>query len=156
MKAVLQDLTMICMVLAATELAGRLCSKNAMVNFVRALAVLVLLVSAVTPLFSVEWDFSQPMRKTEQAGEELSGFIQEQTAEAAEVETERYLQGLLAVAGIEAEKIEVLTDIGEDNRIVLTKVSAAFAYESDAQRAWALLKNTLGDDIEVEVQTDGR
>lgn len=156
MKPVLQDIAAICVVLVATELVGRLCSKNAMVNFVRALAVLVLLVSAVTPLFSVEWDFSQPMRKTEQAGEELSGFLQEQTAEAAETETENYLQGLLAAAGMKAEKIEVFTDIREDNSIVLTKVSAAFAYESDSQRAWTLLKNALGDDIEVEVQTDGR
>jgi len=156
MKSVLQDMAVICMVLAATELVGWLCSKNAMVNFVRALAVLVLLVSAVTPLFSVEWDFSQPMRKTEQAGEELSGFIQEQTAGAVEAETKNYLQGLLAAVGMKAEKIEVFTDIGEDNSIVLTKVSAVFAYESDSQRARALLENTLGDDIEVEVQTDGR
>lgn len=156
MKSVLQDMAAICIVLAVTELVGRLCSKNAMVNFVRALAVLVLLISAITPLFSVKWDFSQPMRETEQAGEELSGFIQEQTAEAAETEMVNYVRGLLAAAGLEAEKIEVITDIGEDNSIVLTKVSAAFAYESDSQRAWVLLKNTLGDDIEVEVQTDGR
>lgn len=156
MKSILQDMAAICIVLAVTELVGRLCSKNAMVNFVRALAVLVLLASAITPLFSMEWDLSQPMRKTEQAGEELSGFIQEQTAEAAEMEMVNYLRGLLAAAGLEAEKIEVITDIGEDNSIVLTKVSAAFVYENDSQRAWVLLKNTLGDDIEVEVQTDGR
>lgn len=156
MKSLLQNIADICVLLAATELVGRLCSKNAAVKFVRALAVLVLLDSAIMPLFSVEWDLSQPLEKTEQTGEALSDFVQEQTAGAAESELTAYLEGLLASAGLKAEKIAVGTDIGADNCIVLTKLEVSFAYESDSQRARALLENTLGDGVEVEVVTNGR
>lgn len=156
MNSFWQNLAVVCVVLAASELVGQLCSKNAMVGFVRALAVLVLLGSTVSSLFSLNWDFSQPMRETNQAGEELSGLVVERTAEAARKETERYLEGLLETAGLRAEKIEAFTDIGEDGSIVLTKASVTFLYESDSQRAWALLTNTLGDETEVEVKTDGR
>ena len=74
---------------------------------------------------------------------------------AAEEEARRSLEGLLAVAGLEAEKIEIFTDINQDSSIVLTKISAVFLYESDAERAGALFRNTLGDEIEIEVKTDG-
>ncbi len=82
--------------------------------------------------------------------------MQEQTEAAFQSEMKTYLEGLFAVAGLQAEKIEVMTDIGEDSGIVLRKVRVVFAYASDSQRAIALLENTLGKDIDLEVQTDGR
>lgn len=156
MNTVLQNTAVICGVLVAAELAARLCSKDAMMNFVRALTVLVLLTSFLASLFSVDLDFSVSDQKAEETREELSGYVQEQTEAAFCSEMETFLEGLLAVAGLRAEKIEVITDIGEDSGIVLRKVRAVFAYASDSQRAIALLENTLGKDIDLEVQTDGR
>ncbi len=155
MNGVLESLGGICVVLAASELAGRLCPQNAMVGFVRALAVLVLLFSAVFSLTGVDWDLSQPAQRLRETGEELSVYIEEQEGEALEMETEEYLSGLLKAANIPPEKIEAVTDIGEDGCIVLTKVSVVFAYESDRQRALGLLQNVLGD-TELEVKTSGR
>ncbi len=43
----------------------------------------------------------------------------------------------------------------EDSRIVLTEVAVWFAYESDAQRARALLHGALGEGIHIEVTVDG-
>lgn len=146
----------VCAVLAAVELAARLCSQNAMVDFVRGLAVLVLLVSAVSGLFSLEWDLTGPQTRTEQAQEELSAYVSDQLEAAARQDMAQWVEGLLASAQIKAEKIAVDTDITDDGSIVLTKVSALFAYHSEAERAGALLKNTLGEETEVEVQTDGR
>lgn len=152
MNTILQNTAVICGAVIATELAARLCSKDAMVNFVRALTVLVLLISFLVSLGSVDLDFSLSYQKTEESQEELSGYVQEQTEAAFRSEAITYVEGLFAVAGLQAKKIEVITDIGEDSSIVLRKVSAVFAYDSDAQRAKALLENTLGKDIDLEVQ----
>ena len=151
MNTVLQNAAVICIILVATELASRLCEKDAMVNFVKALTILVLLTSFLASLFSVELDFSVSDRKSEE-----TRYVQEQTEAAFQSEMKTYLEGLFAVAGLQAEKIEVMTDIGEDSGIVLRKVRVVFAYASDSQRAIALLENTLGKDIDLEVQTDGR
>lgn len=155
MAAVLRDIASVCIALAAAELAARLCPKNKAVSFVGALAVLVMLVSAVTPLFSLEFDISDSIRQSSQSGEELENFISGQTMSAAEKDFTEYIEGLFATVQMKAEKIEVDTDIREDGCIVLTKVSALFKFESESQRAHVLLKNTLGDEVEVEVQTDG-
>lgn len=146
----------VCAVLLSVELLGRLCPKNDMVRFTRSLAVLALLVSVVAGVFSLDWDFSGPARDPEQAGEELSGYVEESLRAAAEGEMESYLRGLLGAAGLEAEKIRLSTDIGEDGSIVLTKVTVLFSYRSDGERAQALLRNALGEEIQMEVQTDGR
>ena len=155
MNTVLQNAAVICIILVATELASRLCEKDAMVNFVKALTILVLLTSFLASLFSVELDFSVSDRKSEETREELSGYVQEQTEAAFQSEMKTYLEGLFAVAGLQAEKIEVMTDIGEDSGIVLAKVGAAFAYPAEGERARALLQNVLGEDVVVEVTTDG-
>ncbi len=151
-----EELTAICAIIAASELAGRLCSESGMVKFVRALGVMVLIISFLGSVFSLKLDFSGLSRQEGQAGGELSSYVVEQTEQAARDEAVRYLKGLLAAAGLEAEKIEVLTDISEENCIVLTRVQMSFAFDSDAERAKALLKNTLGEEIEVEVKADGR
>ncbi len=150
------ELTAVCTVIAASELAGRLCSESGMVKFVRALGVTVLLVSFFASALSLEPDFSHLSWQNEQAGGELSSYVEEQTEQAAREEAARYLRGLLAAAGLEAEKIEVFTDISEENCIVLTRVDVSFSFDSDAERARVLLKNTLGEEIEVEVKADGR
>ena len=156
MNTVLQNTAAVCVVLIAAEAVGRLCPENAMVHFVRGLAVLALLSSLVSSVFSSNWEISLPKGAAENAGEELSGYVQEQTEWAVQAETVRYLEGLLASAELRAEKIEAFTDISDDSGIVLTKVSAVFAFETDAQRGQALLRGVLGDEIAVEVQTDGR
>lgn len=155
MAQVLESVAGICVVLAATELLSRLCSENAMVNFVRALAVLVMLLSVIAPLFSLDFELELPMGKARAAGEELTQYVEKQTEEAAREELEQYLTGLLAAAGIEAEKIQVGTDIREDGSIVLTEVDGIFPYEADRERAQVLLKNVLGNDVKVEGKSNG-
>lgn len=155
MAQVLESVAGICVVLAAAELISRLCSENAMVNFVRALAVLVMLLSVIAPLFSLDFDLELPMEKTRTAGEELTQYVEKQTEEAAREELEQYLTGLLAAAGIETEKIQVGTDIREDGSIVLTEVDGIFPYEADRERAQVLLKNVLGNDVKVEGKSNG-
>ena len=61
----------------------------------------------------------------------------------------------MAAAGLTAKKITATINIMEDGSIVLTKAAALFSYESDAQRARALLENALGDRVEVEIGYDG-
>lgn len=153
---VLQDFIAVCVVLVATETIGRLCPKNSMLNFVRGLTVLVLLISTALPLFSAEWTASVPMQQSANAGEELSEYIQTEIMQAAESEFAEYLRGLLEAAGMKAEKIEVTTDIGDDGCIVLTKAKLVFKFENECERARVLLKTTLTDAVEVEVQTNGR
>lgn len=156
MSEIWESLLSVCVVLAAAEVIGKLCGENSMVNLVRSLIALALAVSILSGLFSLDLDFTQPRRKTEEKQEELSQYVGDQLEEAARQETENWLQGLLAAAGMKAEKIRAEIDIGEDSSIVLKKVSALFVYESDAERARALFQTTLGDGTEVEVQTDGR
>ncbi len=155
MKEVLESAAGICVVLAAAELIGRLCSENTMVNFVRALAVLAMLLSVIAPLFSLDFDLDLPLEKARASGEELARYVEEQTQEAAEEELEQYLTGLLSAVGIEAEKIQVGTDIREDGSIVLTEVEGIYPYEADRERAQALLKNVLGSDVKVEGKSNG-
>lgn len=152
----MQDFIAVCAVLAAAELVARFCSPNVMVDFVRGLAVLVLLVSGISGLFSVDWDLARPEIQAEQSQEELSGYVSDQLEEAAREDVSQWVRGLLASAQIEAEKIVPEIDITEDGSIVLKKVSALFAYQSETERAGALLRNILGEETEVEVQTDGR
>lgn len=157
MNSFWENMAAVCTVIVVSELAGRLCGEHGMVNFVRALGILALLSSLLLSLFSLdpELDFSSSLDRAEQARGELSSYVEEQEGQAAGIELERYLQGLLGAAGIEAKKIEAVTDIGEDGRIVLKKVRAVFRYESDMERAGVLLRNTLGEETEVEVQADG-
>ncbi len=156
MTSVLQSLVGICTVMAAAEAASRLCSENAMVKFVHSLAVLVLITSLFSSLPSVDWDLRQPMERAEAAGGDLTEYLEQETAETAGKELESYLDGLLRAANLTAEKIETFTDIGRDGSIELTKVKVSFRYASDAERAGALLRNVLGEETEVEVETDGR
>ena len=156
MNTVLQNTAAVCAVLIAAELVGRLCPENAMVHFVRGLAVLTLLTSLAFSVFTADWEISLPQTAVENTREELSDYVKEQTEWAFQAETVRYLEGLFAASGVRAEKIEAFTDNLEDSGIVLTKVTALFAYEQDKERGLALLRGVLGDEIAVEVQTDGR
>lgn len=156
MNTVLQNTAAVCVVLIAAEAVGRLCPEDAMVHFVRGLAVLALFSSLVFSVFSSDWEIPLPQNGLENAREELSDYVNEQTEWAVQAETVRYIEGLFGAAGLQAEKIEAFTDIREDSGIVLTKVSAVFTYETDAQRGQALLRSVLEDEIAVEVQTDGR
>lgn len=155
MNSVMETLIAACVVLGSAELVEKLCSESTMVKFVRGLLALVLLLSIISGIASLDWDFSLANGKTDGAREELSAYLEEQVDSLFEKREEEYLRGLLAAAGIETEKIQLDTDIAEDGSIVLRKVSLLFAYESDAERARALLRSTMGEETEVEVQIDG-
>ena len=150
-----QDLLAVCGVLIATELIARLCPKNEMVVFTRGLAVLVLLLSWVSSLLSLNWEFSQPSRGYQADNSHLSAYVQEQARKEVESEAERAILNVLAAAGLEPEKIRVSTDISEETGIELTKVQVSFDYLTDVERARTLLKNVLGEEIKLEVVEDG-
>ncbi|RKJ39625.1 hypothetical protein D7X94_11735 [Acutalibacter sp. 1XD8-33] len=155
MEEAVQNAGMVCGALIAAELIGRLCPKSKMLGFVQALMALVLLASAGAALAGAEWTWPEEPAGDSWQNQELNEYVEGQYAGAAEAETERYLQGLLAAAGLTAKKITATINIMEDGSIVLTKAAALFSYESDAQRARALLENALGDRVEVEIGYDG-
>lgn len=155
MSGAWENLISVCGVMLAAELLARLCPKNDMVGFVKGLVILALLCSSVSALFSADWDFSLPQNQAEDHSQELSSYVSDQLETAAQEDLSSYFRGLLASAGLEAEKILLETDIAEDGCIVLKKAGFLFAYDSDARRAAALLRNVLDSGTELEVQTDG-
>ena len=65
------------------------------------------------------------------------------------------LLGLLEAGGVTAEKIQVETDIGEEGGIECTGVELWFAYPSQEERALALLRGVLGEELSIRTQTGG-
>lgn len=149
MGEILENTGAVCGVLIAGSLIVRLCPKDKMLGFVQALAALALLASMAVALVRVDWGLFRPQTETA-ANPELQEYIQGQYTVAAQEDWERYIEGLLASAGMQAKKIRAETDITEDGSIVLTKAVVSFRFDSDAQRARVLLENTLpGTTLEV-------
>lgn len=155
MAQVLEGASWLCTVLVALGALGQLAPKDKMVQFVQALIVLTLLASGGASLVGARWDFELPEAKALKAQGELTAFINSQYESATEEETVRAIEGLLGSAGLKAKKIDVRITSSEDSGIVLAKVSAAFAYPAEGERAHALLRNVLGDDVVIEVTVDG-
>ena len=153
MQEMMSNAGALCGVLVAGSLIARLCPENKMLGFTQALVALVLLASMAAALVRVDWDWQLPESGAAE-NQELDAYILERYQQAAGEESQRYIEGLLAAAGLEAKKITVRTDISEDGSIVLTKASLAFRFDSDAQRALVLLRNVLPG-TEIEVTTDG-
>lgn len=154
MTEIMENAGMVCGVLLGTELISRLCPKDKAVSFVRALAALVLIASTVAAFAGMRWDLPE-LRQGTAENPALSEYLEGEYQAAARQDWERYIQGLLGAAGMQAKKITVETDITEENRIVLTRAEARFDYESDARRAEALLRNALGPDVVLEVAAGG-
>lgn len=152
--SVLREVAAVCGVLIVAEAAGHICSKNEMVLFVRSLTVLVLLLSAVASLCSFDWSFPEAANAGEDAGSALSEYVEAQAQSAVEARAEQSIRGLLAAAELYPEEIRIFTDIRAGDGIVLTGVRVRFRYLLDVERARALLENTLGGDLELEVGTD--
>lgn len=155
MEAVLQGASTLCVALIATGALARLCPQEKMVGFVQGVIVLALLCSTASALFSVDWQLPQAQAQAQEAQGRLTEFINSQYAAATEEEAARAVRGLLGAAGLEPKKITVKADSLEGSGIVCTRVSVSFAYPSDRERAYALLRNVLGDDVEIEVTADG-
>lgn len=155
MSRVLESVLTVCVVLIATELLRRFCPEDRMVRFVGSLVALGLLVSMVGAVLRLEVDLSLPAAQAQRQQEELSSYVEEQYQQAARQDGEDYIRGLLAAAGLQAKEIRVLTDRTSDGSIVLTEVAAAFTYPSEGERARALLRNVLGQQVRVVVETAG-
>ena len=145
----------VCIFLVAAEIIARFCPKNEMINFIRGLISVLLLISAVSSLFHLDINWNVAIDQAQEQQNELSGYVEEQMEDSAQRELEKSIRGLLATIDLKPEKIEIFTDITDESSIVLTKVSATFFYESDAQRADADLPTVLGEQSEVEVKADG-
>ncbi len=144
-----------CTALVAMGALGQLAPKDKMVQFVQALVVLTLLASGAASLVDARWDFELPESRAQQAQGELAEFINSQYESATEEEAVRAVEGLLGAAGLKAKKISVRITSSADSGIVLAKVSAAFTYPAEGERAQALLQNVLGDGVVIEVTVDG-
>lgn len=155
MSGVLATVGALCVLLVAVEAAASLCGDSPMVGFVRGLVVTAALLSGLLSLVSSGWGLELSLAPAQDAGEELVSYVEDQALQAAQEELTSYLEQLLAAAGLEAEKIQAAADIGEDGSIVCTGVSAWFRYPSDGERAWVLLQGVLGEEIRIEVMTDG-
>lgn len=155
MAKLLEGASWLCTALVVMGALERLCPKEKMVQFVQGLIVLTLLASAMASLLTTRWDFDLPEARARVAQGELLDFINSKYESATEEETVRSLEGLLGAAGLRAKKISVRITSSEDSGIVLAKVSAAFTWPSEGERARVLLRNVLGDDVVIEVTTDG-
>ena len=149
----LGGVTAACGMILVLELAGRLAPRHRLVGFVKALAVLVLLGTALARLFSLDWEPLLPAAVEPDAGE-LTAFLEEKAEIAAAQDQERYLAGLLAAADIPAKKISVKATIRADGRIHYTSVWVRCSYPGDAVRARALLGGMLEPDAVLEVTAD--
>ena len=155
MSGFLETVLAVCAALIAAELIGRLCPENSTVQFVGGLVALILLVSAVANLLNLDVDLSFSGTQMARQEEKLTSYVEERLEDAAQSDGEAYVEGLLAVAGLQAEKIQVLTDRNDDGSIVLTEVAVLFYYPSDGERAQVLLENALGGEVTVTVETEG-
>lgn len=151
MKELLTGAVSVCGVILLIEVVTRFGGENEMLLFLRGVSVLLLLLSLGFSVLHADWDLSLPNAETAARGEALSDYVTEQIDQAAKEELTAYLKGLLAAAGLQAEKIKLETTILEDGSIVLDKVGFLFRYQSDRDRAVPLLRNVLGDEVEVEV-----
>ncbi len=154
MSQLFQDTAALCALLLAVELIAHLAPKNKMLGFTRGLAVLVLLASSIASFAGANWDWPDLAQPGAWENQELESYMEDQYQAAAEEHCRQYLQGLLAAGGIEAKKILPQININEDGSIVFTGVALQFHYESDAQRARALLAGALGQEVEIEVMWD--
>ena len=153
MTEVTRQVSAVCGMLLVVEAAGRLVPRHRMVGFVKALGGLFLLASVAASLFRLDWEPLSPAR-WEGSADELIAALEARGEEAAALEGERYVAGLLASADIPVKKISVKATIRADGRIHYTSVWASFRYGSDARRARALLTGVLEADTTVEVASD--
>ncbi len=152
MEKLLEGASWLCTALVVMGALGQLAPKDKMVQFIEALAVLTLLTSAGAALLGARWDFDLPELRAQKTQGELTEFINTQYESATEAEAQKAIEGLLGAAGLSPKKITVRITSSEKTGIVLAKVSAAFDYPQEGERAYALLRNVLGEDVVIEVQ----
>lgn len=146
----------ICVTLIAVEVISRFCPENSMVGFVKALVSVMLLTAAISAVLNLNLDFSLSSEAAKDSQTELSQYVEGQVQSGVEAELKNSVEGILRAIDLVPEKTEIFTDISGESGIVLSKVCVTFQYDTDAQRAKVLLEQTLGDDVQVEVKTDGR
>lgn len=146
----------ICVTLIAVEVISRFCPENSMVGFVKALVSVMLLTAAISAVLNLNLDFSLSSETAKDSQTELSQYVEGQVQSGVEAELKNSVEGILRAIDLVPEKTEIFTDISGESGIVLSKVCVTFQYDTDAQRAKVLLEQTLGDDVQVEVKTDGR
>ncbi len=154
MKEIQASVLTVCVLLVAVEVISRIAPPNKMIGFVRSLIITLLLVSAVSTWAGS--DFQIDFADTSAAeNDELQEYVNEQYENTVQEQMADYIAGLLETIQIENNKIEVFTDINESGSILIEKVRVVIRYENDRERAAALLKNTLGDELKVEVTANG-
>lgn len=151
MSELCAQLVSLCGVVAVAECFAQLCREDSMLRFVRGISVLLLFVSFCLSLRSADFSISLPQMEADARARRLESLVSSELADATEQEYRTYLSGLLAAAGLCAEKIELDISNNEDGSIVLDRAAFWFSYQSECDRARALLTGVLEQEVEVQV-----
>jgi|GEM_PF-1448113 len=155
MSGIKETVTTVCITIIVTELIYKFCPQNSMVKFIKALIFVLIFASIISVITKTNFDFYVSNSVINIQGTQLSEYINGKYVEAANMEVAASVEKLLKTVDINAKKIEVFTDIAEDSSILLSRVVVEVKYETEGDRAKALLENALGDDTRVEVRIDG-
>ena len=142
----------IVILVAATEFICRLCPKTNMVIFIRGLIIASVLVSGISSFK----DFGNETGKADinyyEGNTELSEFIDDKYLQEIRGAAGDYVSSVLKAAQIEYEEIDITTDKNEDGCIEIEKIEVKTTYEQDRERALAALRNTIDEEIALEVR----
>lgn len=154
MNGISQTVFTVCVVLVATELLCKLVAENHALKFVRGLVVVMLLLSALSSVGGMESEsFSRQIQPPENS--ELTNYLEECYQETVTAETRTYLEKILNTIDIDPLSVEVVTAGSQEEGITVEEVLVTVAYTVDQSRAEAVLKNLLGEFVDLEVITHG-
>lgn len=145
-----ESLLLACGGILAVELLGCLWDGE-LFRFLRRLAVLLLLVSGISGLFSALPALEPDLRLSRQRSQALQEYVEQESLSAARRAAEDYLWGLLAAGGTDVQDLQAEITLDEEGSIGLDSVRLRCAFPSQGERAKLLLRNILGDAVEIEV-----
>ena len=152
MNGITETVFTICVVLVAVELLCRLVSKSSALQFVRALIVVLLLLSLLSQLPNMSTGPPIHLAPSAAENDELSAYLDASYHTVVRRETAEYVETLLHTIEVKPLNIEALTENHRDGGIVIRQVTVYVQNTADQMRAAALLRNVLDEDTRLEVR----
>lgn len=138
--------------LILTELLAGICPKNQILFFLRGLIVTAILVSGIASLMKMDVDFSQFDYNAQAQDGRLNIYIEEEMTNSIERDIAGYIDELLKTISVETKEIRIFTDKNENDSIRIEKIAIMLVYETDRERAEAVVRNVIGADVEIEMR----